>query len=294
MLKAVWALTKETFRRWVTDGAFEMSAAIAFYAAFSMAPAMVILVALVALVYGGNTAAELQAQASGSVGPEAAELIGKAIASTTNRVGGGRGPTIIAIITMLLGGSFVFAELLTAMNRVWRVKAKPGRGFRGLLRDRFWPFTLVVVIGGVLLVSLVTSASIQVYSIYFTRLLPGTAFVWHYVDLAASFVIITILFALVYKFLPDVRVAWSDIWVGAIVTSLLFSVGKHLFSLYLGRTALVSIYGAAGSVFVILIWVYFSTAILLLGAEFTCVYAERHGHDVVPKPHAVRIESAFR
>ena len=288
--RAVWSLVRETFYRWIDDGSFQMSASIAFYAAFSMAPALLILVSLVRLIYSGDTATGVQAQISEYVGDDAAELIARAVTSPANAVGGGRAPTMLAIVTMLVGASAVFAQVLSAMNKVWRIRPKPGRGIRGILRDRFWPFTMVVVISALLFVSLLVSTFVQVYSAYVNRIVPGVSFVWHYVDLAFSFAIVTVLFALIYKFLPDARVVWSDLWVGAVVTAVFFSGGKYLFSIYLSTTAIESVYGAAGSLLVILIWVYFSTSILLLGAEFTCIYAERHGHKVTPKPNAVRVE----
>ena len=289
-MQAVWNLLKESFYRWIDDGAFQMSAAIAFYAAFSMAPGLLIVVALISLIYSGDTTVEIQSQISEYVGEDAGLLIARAVTSTTERVGGGRIATAVGISTMLIGASAVFAQLLAAMNKVWRVRPKPGRGITGILRDRFWPFTMVMLVSLILLASLLLSTFIQAYSVYLNRLVPGVAFIWHYVDLCISAAVVTLLFALVYKFLPDARVAWSDVWVGAIVTSIFFAGGKYLFSLYLGTSAVESVYGAAGSLLVVLIWVYFSTSILLLGGEFTHIYAERHGHKVVPKMNAVRVE----
>ena len=289
-MRAVWDLIRESFHRWIDDNAFQMSASIAFYAAFSMAPGLLIVVALVGLIYSGDTAADIQTQISGYVGEDASRLIARAVSSTTERIGGGRLATILAITTMLIGASAVFGQLLAAMNKVWRVAAKPGRGIAGVLRDRFWPFTMVMVVSILLLASLLLSTFIRVYSVYVNRLVPGVAFIWHYVDLGISFAVVTLLFALVFKFLPDARIVWSDVWVGALVTSVFFAGGKYLFSLYLGTSAIESVYGAAGSLLVILIWVYFSTSILLLGAEFTHIYAERHGHKVIPKANALKVE----
>ena len=289
-MRAVWDLIKESFYRWIDDGAFQMSASIAFYAAFSMAPGLLIVVALVGLIYSGDTNAEIQREISSYVGEDASRLIARAVASTTVGAGGGRLATTLAITTMLIGASAVFSQLLAAMNKVWRVAAKPGRGVAGVLRDRFWPFTMVMLVSIVLLASLLLTTFIHVYSVFVNRLVPGVAFIWHYVDLGISFAVVTILFALVFKFLPDARIAWSDVWVGALVTSVFFATGKYLFSLYLGTSAIESVYGAAGSLLVILTWVYFSTSILLLGAEFTHIYAERHGHRVIPKPNALKVE----
>ena len=267
-----------------------MSAAIAYYAAFATVPGLLILMSLVGLVYGNNTATEIEQQVSQYVGEEAGAFVTAAVLVTTDRIAFGRGSAMLALVMMIAGSSAVFAELLTAMNTVWRVEPKPGRGIRGVLRDRIWPFAMVVAVSGILLASLVLSSFIHAYSVYINRILPSAAFIWHYVDLAISFGVVTILFALLYKLIPDARVAWSDIWVGATVTAVFFAGGKYLFSLYLGTTAIQSVYGAAGSLFVILVWVYVSTSILLLGAEFTHIFAERHGHSVIPKANAVRVD----
>ena len=214
----------------------------------------------------------------------------RAVTSLTDGVGSGRIPTVIAIATMLIGASAVFSQVLAAMNKVWRVQARPGRGISGVLRDRFWPFMMVVIVSALLLLSFLVSTGIQFYSVYVNRFLPEVSFIWHYVDLASSFALVTLLFALTYKFLPDARIAWSDVWIGATVTAVFFVAGKYAFTLFLGTAVIESVYGAAGSLLVILIWVYFSTSILLLGAEFTHIYAEQHGHSVVPKRNAVRID----
>jgi membrane protein len=165
-IRTIWELIRETFARWISDGAFQMSAAIAFYPAFSMTPALLILVALVGLFYGGNTAASIEEQVSEYVGADAAALVARAVASLTDDVGRGRVPTILAIATMLIGASAVFSQVLAAMNKVWRVSPRPGRGISGVLRDRFWPFTMGVVVSMFLLGSFLVSTVIQFYSVY--------------------------------------------------------------------------------------------------------------------------------
>ena len=211
-----------------------------------MAPALLILIALVGTIYGGNSTMEVEGRVAEYLREDAASLITRAIAGTTNRVAGSRGPTILAIMMMLIGASAVFSQVLAAMNKVWRVHPKPGRGLLGVLRDRFWPFTMVFLISALLFVSLLVSTVTQVYSTYVNRVLPEVAFAWHYLDLAFSFAIVTVLFALIYKFLPDARVVWSDVWVGALATAIFFSGGKYLSSVYLSTTAIESVYGAAG------------------------------------------------
>ena len=290
MLTAVWRLIRKAFRRWIRDGAFEMSAAIAFYAAFSTAPALVILIWLFGFVTGGGTSAEIESLISAYVGADAARIIAQAVTGTRERMsmGGMRG--VLTFATLFLGASAGFTQLLTAMNRVWRVTSKPGRGFPGILRDRFWSFTMVGLGGAAFLASLLVSTGIQAYSVYLARLAPRAGFIWHYVDLVFSFAILTILFALLYKFLPDAHIAWRDVWVGAAVTAIFFAGGKYLISLYLATTAIESVFGAVGSFLIILIWIYASTAILLLGAEFTHIYAEEHGKSVRPRKHALKVE----
>jgi membrane protein len=176
------------------------------------------------------------------------------------------------------------------MNRVWRVAAKPGRGVIRILLDRFWSFVMVGVGGAAFLASIVVSTGIQAYSVYLDRFVPGASFVWHYVDLACSLAILAALFALLYRFLPDARIAWRDVWVGAVVTATFFAGGKHLISLYLATVSIESAFGAVGSFLIILIWIYASTAILLLGAEFTHIYAEEYGQSVRPGKHALKVE----
>ena len=289
-LVAIGKITRETFRRWVSDGVFTMSAAIAFYATFALVPGLLIVMSMVGVVYGDETAVEIEQQVTQFVGEDAAAFVTQAVLVTTDRISFGRRSAVLALVMMLIGSSAVFAEFLTAMKAVWRVQTRPGRGIRGVLRDRFWPFTMVLAIGDLLLASLLLSSFIHAYSAYVNRLVPSAAFIWHYVDLGLSFAVVTVLFVLVYKYLPDAAIEWSDVWVGATVTAVFFTAAKYLFSLYLGTTAIQSVYGAAGSLFVILVWVYFSTSIVLLGAEFTHIYAEQHGHSVTPKRNAIAVD----
>lgn len=284
---AAGAIAAETLRRWLTDGVFTMSAAIAYYAAFALVPGLLIVMSMVGVVYGDESASEIEREAARFVGRDAAAFVTGAVLVTRDRIGFGRRSAALGLAMTMAGASAVFAQFLTAMNTVWRVRSRPGRGILGVLRDRFWSFTLVFAIGAVLLAWLLLSSFIQGYSVYVDRLVPGAAFVWPYVDLGLSVAAVTLLFALVYKFLPDARIPWSAAWVGAALTAVFFTAGKHLFSLYLGTTALPTVYGAASSLFVILVWVYYSTATVLLGAEFIHVYAERRGHRVTPKRNAV-------
>jgi len=290
MLIAVWRLIRETFRRWFQDGVFEMSAAIAFYAAFSTAPALAILIRLFALVSGNGTGAEIETEVAAWVGADAGRLIALAVTGAQDRMslGGLRG--VLTFLVLFLGASAGFAQLLKAMNRVWRVTSKPGRGIIAVLYDRFWSFVMVGVGGAAFLASLLVSTGIHAYSANANRILPGAGFVWHYVDLGFSLIILTVLIALLYKFLPDARIAWRDVWVGAVFTAIFFAGAKYVISLYLATISIESVFGALGSFLIILIWIYASTAILLLGAEFTHIYAEEHGQSVRPGRYTLKLD----
>jgi membrane protein len=195
--------------------------------------------------------------------------------------------TIIAIVMLVLGASSVFAQLQEALNTIWGVQRKSGMGWWTTLTDRFWSFTIVLALGFLLLVSLVLSATLAAAA----KLLepsdvPGSTYLWQALNWLVSFGLITLLFALIYKLLPDTKIEWSDVWVGAAVTALLFDIGKYLIGMYLGRSSWISAYGAAGSLVIILLWVYYSSQIFLFGAEFTYVYAEHKGRPLVPKENA--------
>lgn len=289
-LTAVWRLIRETFKRWFQDGVFEMSAAIAFYAAFSTAPALAILIRLLGLFSRNGTDVEIESGLAAWIGADAGRLITLAVRGAEVRMslGGIRGVLTFAIL--VIGASAGFAQLLTAMNRVWRVTSKPGRGILGMLRDRFWSFVMVCLGGAAFLASVMVSTGIQAYGTSSERLVPGASQLWHYVDLGFSLVLLTVLIALLYKFLPDAHIAWKDVWVGAGVTAAFFAAGKYLVSTYLATTSIESVFGVLGSFLVILIWIYVSTAILLLGAEFTHIYAEEHGQSVRPGKHMLKVE----
>ena len=192
------------------------------------------------------------------------------------------------------GATGAFAQLQDALNTIWGVVPKPGRGVLGILQDRLFSFMLVIGIGFLLLVSLVLSAALAALGKFFGYLLPVPEAILHIVNFVLSFGVITLLFAMMYKILPDVKIGWSDVWIGAAMTALLFSVGKFLIGLYLGKSGVASAYGAAGSLVVILLWVYYSSQILLFGAEFTFVYANKYGSHIEPSDNAVLINKQIR
>lgn len=195
--------------------------------------------------------------------------------------------TAIGIAVLLFGASGVFAQLQDALNTIWRVEPKPGRGMWGIIRDRFLSFTAVIGTAFLLLVSLVVSATLAALGKFLTpEALPGGTYFWQFLNNVITFGFITLLFALIYRVLPDVRIGWRNVWTGAVITALLFTIGKYVLGLYLGRSSVASAFGAAGSLVVILVWVYYSSQILLLGAEFTRITVQRNGEPIVATENA--------
>ena len=289
--RQVFEAIKETFNEWSKDGAQTMGAALAYYAVFSIAPMLIIAIGICAAVFGekaaqGHVADELTT----TVGRTAAEMIQSMIKNTSRE---GRGPiaTIVGLVALLVGALGVFGQLEDSLNRIWKVQPLPGRGWWMMIKDRLLSFVMLLVVGFLLMISLAASTALQFlqnFSSEFVSLssLPGGFSVWKAANSVISFVIITVLFAAIFKILPDVRLHWRDVGVGAIVTALLFTVGKYVLGLYLGVASVTSAYGAAGSLVVLLIWVYYSSQIVLFGAEFTRVYVLRKGIPVMPSRHA--------
>jgi membrane protein len=280
-----WRLLRDTVGDWYEDRAQRLGAALAFYTLFALAPGFVILIPLTGVFLGPQAAqGYIVEQIESLIGRAGAEAIEATIVSAREE---GAGVTVIAVITLVFGLWWVFGELQDALNTIWGVTPRPGRGFLVILRERFWSFTLVVGIGFLLLVSLAVSAWLAALGGFFANLLPAPAVVLEAVNFVISFCVITFLFGMIFKLLPDVYVAWRDVWLGAALTSLLFTLGKVVIGLYLGRTTIGSAYGAAGSLVVILLWVYYSAQILFFGAEFTKVWARRQGAGAVLTEAAV-------
>jgi membrane protein len=257
---------------------------------FSLAPLLLIAIAIAGFFFGEEAArGEIFGQIQGLVGAEGALAI-QAMLENANRPGsGGTIATIVGVVVLLFGASGVFGQLQTALNTIWEVKPKPGQGIRSFLQARFLSFAMVLVIGFLLLVSLVLSAILAAISHYFNGFVPGFVVLGQLLNFVISFVVITLLIAAIYKFLPDVKVPWKNLWIGAGVTALLFNFGKYLLGVYLGSSGVGSAYGAAGSFVVVLIWVFYSAQILLFGAEFTQVYSKYRGKPIEPSKHAIRI-----
>lgn len=286
-----YGILKDTFQGWQEDGSLELGAALSYYTAFSLAPLLVIAIGIAALVFGRQAVeGQLFGQIRGLLGPESAATLQSMIASAGRR-GSGILATALGIVVILFGASGVFGQLQTSLDRIWHVAPKPDRGLRGLVRDRFLSFGMVLGVGFLLLVSLVVSAALAAVGAYAIGLLPSIAPLLSALNFAVSLSVVAVLFAMIFRFLPDARVAWRDVWVGAVATALLFTFGKWLIGLYLGRSSVSSSYGAAGSLIVILLWVYYSSQILFFGAEFTKVWALRYGGKIRPDRDAMRVQS---
>ncbi|MHC1769983.1 MAG: YihY/virulence factor BrkB family protein [Verrucomicrobiia bacterium] len=285
-LKTPWNLLKQTASDWSSDNAPRLGAALAYYTVFSISPLMIIVVAIAGIWFGQEAAQrQIVEQVSGLIGTEGAEAI-QGLLRNAWKPRTGVWATVIAIATLLVGSTGVFVELQAALNTVWGVQTKSSASWFRFIWDRVISFAMVLAIGFLLLVSLVVSAALSAAGQYLNGLAPDAQIVGQSINLAVSFVVITLLFALIFKILPDVKIAWRDVWIGAAMTTVLFTLGKFLLGLYLGTTGVASTYGAAGSVVVILIWVYYSAQILFFGAEFTQVYASHFGRGLRPVDYA--------
>jgi len=290
----IWNMLKETVNDWMEDKAPRLGAALAYYSVLSLAPLLIIAISIAGLVFGAEAArGHLVTQIRGLVGAEGGKAIETMIAHAHKPESGGVA-AILGVLTLIVGATGVVGQLQDALNTIWEVAPKPGRGLWGFIKDRFLSLAMVFGIGFLLLVSLVLSASLTALSSYFGGLVSQAAPVLEVVNFVVSMVVVTLLFAMMYKLLPDVRISWGDVWVGAVITALLFVVGKSLIGLYLGRSGLGSAYGAAGSLVVLLVWVYYSAQILLFGAELTKVYAARFGSRIVPAADAVPVTEEAR
>ena len=293
-LSEAWQVLKAAGADWVDDNAARLGAALAFYSVLSLAPLLVIAIAIVALVFDEQAAnGQILAQMQGLVGKEGALAI-QAMIENAKRPDAGIIATVLGVATLLFGASGVFGELQSALNTIWEVQPKPGRGVWGYIRDRFLSLTMVLGTGFLLLVSLLLSAGISGASQYLGDRWPGFGSVLHIANAGVSFLVVMLLFAMIFKFLPDVNVRWRDVWVGAALTALLFTLGKLLIGLYLGNMSIGSAYGAAGSFVVLVVWIYYSAQIMFFGAELTQVYAKRYGTKIVPKPNAVPVTHEAR
>ncbi len=282
----IWTIVRDSAIEWVNDSAPRLAASLAFYTILSITPVLMIVLAFVGAVYGQDAASgKLISQLGGIFGEAGAEVIRTAI-EKSDHPSTGLFATLTGIATILLGASGIFGELQASLNTVWNVKAKPGRGLVGIVRDRFLSFGMVLVVGFVLLVTLVLSTTLAAFGAYLEGLVPGLPAFIHVANFVLSFLLVTTLFAMIFKFLPDVRIGWRDVVFGALVTSLLFTIGKHLIALYLGKAGVATPYGAAGSLVAFVVWIYYSGLILFYGAELTQVAMKRYGRTIEPTRNA--------
>ncbi len=288
--KTLWEVVKETASKWSDDNATRLAAALAYYTVLSIAPLLVLAVSVAALVFGEDAArGQIASELASVVGPEAGEGI-QTVLTHAKSPQAGTLSSVVGIVVLLAGASGVFGELQSSLNTIWDVAPKPGLGVRGFLRQRFLSFSMVLGVAFLLLVSLVLSAMLAALGKLFSHALPGGAALWEVFNFVFSLGVVTLLFALIFKVVPDVEVGWRDVWIGAMVTAVLFTIGKFGLGMYLGRASVASPYGAAGSLIALVIWVYYAAQILFLGAEFTQVYARYRGSRIVPSEHAVEVE----
>jgi len=293
MLQMLWKVSKRAAIEWYNDNTLQLGSSLAYYAIFSISPLLIIAIEVIGFFYRGDSFGYIHSEIAMLIGENAAT----AIASTVQSVqasGHGHAATVISIVLLLLGASGVFVQLQNAMNQIWGVTPKPGRFVKDFLKQRLVSFAMILGFSFVLLVSLLISAALAAVTGYFQFLVPGANSLWHLFDALISFAVTTLVFASIYKVMPDVRIGWKDVWVGAFVTAILFTAGKSLIGFYLGRSGVGSAFGAAGSVLVILAWVYYSSQILFLGAEFTKAYSEERGRCVRPAPGAEAVTEEAR
>jgi membrane protein len=298
--RQIWRLLRQTFQEWNEDKVSRLAAALAYYTVFSLTPLITISLAIVGMVFGKDAArGELVAQIQGLVGRQSAQVIETAIANISQNSHPGI-TSLINIGVLLFAASGVFAELQGALNTIWEVAPKPGKEIRLFIRQRLLAFLMVMAIGLLLLASLMlntflVAASHLVTSSHFViNILPGGTIPWRLLNTVGSFVITTLLFGLIYKYLPQAKIAWSDIWIGALMTATLFSIGKFALGLYLGRNTFSSAFGAAGSLVFVVAWVFYSAQILFFGAEFTHVYARQYGSYIRPRKYAIALTEDAR
>jgi membrane protein len=285
-------LLKITTQEWLNDKAPQLGAALAYYTVFSLAPLILVLLAIIGVVFRDNPADawhQLTEQMSYFLDKSAVQVV-QNIAAKASQPGKSTLATIIGIALALFGASGIFGQLQDALNTIWGVKAKPGLGIWRFLRTRFLSFAMVAGVCFLLLVSLAIEALLKGFSHYIQGVLPGGLVIAVSVYLIFDFAVSTTLFAMIFKILPDVKTRWNDVWIGAAMTAVFFLIGKWALGLYLGSGAAASAYGAASSLITLLLWIYYSSQILLFGAEFTQVYASEFGSPIKPDKYAVKVE----
>ncbi len=274
-------MLKETWREWQDDRVPLLGAALAFYSMLSVGPLLLIVISIAGAAFGNDNASSyIMAEVRRLIGDQGAAAIAAILANSHNPTSNYIA-TWIGIVTLLVSATGFFAQLQDALNAIWNIEGKVKADIKWFIKKRLLSFAMILGIGFLLLVALVISAALSIVSHYFSGFLP--TLLMHGMNLFVSFVVVTVLFAMIFKILPDVHIRWRDVWFGAAITALLFSFGKFLIGVYLGHSAFASTYGAAGSLIVVLVWIYYSTQIFFLGAEFTQVYTRYMGRQIVLK-----------
>jgi membrane protein len=290
-IKEVWKILINSFKNFANDKIAKYSASLAYTTIFSMGPLLIVLIFLCSIFFGQEaTEGKIYGQLQQFVGKDAASQL-QTIIQNASLSGKGTIAAIIGVVTLLIGSTAVFAEIQDSINSIWGLKAKPKKGLWKILRNRFLSFSLVVSLGFLLLVSLAVTTVVEGLSGRLKASLPDvTVVVFYVLNLLLTFIITTVLFALIFKVLPDARTRWKDILPGAIASSVLFMIGKFIISFYIGKSHVGSTYGAAGSLVILLLWVYYSAIILYLGAEFTKSWTEMMKSSIIPNDYAVTLK----
>lgn len=288
--KAYWQIIKDVFNRFIEDNPMLYAANIAFYTIFSLPAALIIIIAIAGEFFAKEAVTgELYHQIKGLIGPESAKEVQNIIENASQSESGVIA-TIIGVATLLFSATTVFVSIQGALNAIWNVKPVPQKGYVKFVVDRVLSFALVVTLGFLMMVSLVLDAFLAVFKTFLMKIFSGiTYYVMEAINLSITLLVITFIFAMIFKFLPDAKIKWSDVRVGAVITTILFIVGKFLIGFYIGNSDFEDTYGAAGSLVALLMWVYYSSVILLLGAEFTQAFAKSRGRIIRPSKNAVKI-----
>jgi membrane protein len=290
--KKILRLLKDSYKEFSQDDTFTLGAALSYYTVFSLAPILIIAIAVAGMIFGREAVTgQVYAQMKGFLGSQGADQVQEMI-KAAYKPGQSTIATILAIAALIFGATTVFNQLQMSLNKIWEVKPKPKKSYIKYIKNRFLSFGLILGVGFLLLVSLVLNAALVGLSGYLNQVIHGiSAVVLNIIENVLSLGMATLLFAMIYKYLPDAKVRWRDVWIGSLFTALLFTLGKFLIGLYIGKTAVGSTYGAAGSIIVVLVWVNYSAQILFFGAEFTQVYAREFGSRIQPTPYAVRLKT---
>lgn len=290
-LRKVWILLRDTFNEFNDDNAIKLSASLSYYTIFALPPLLIIILAITGVFFGREAVTgQFFGQINGFVGNEAALQIQQTIRNT-QLAGNSTFATIFGLVMLLIGASGVFAEIQSSINFIWGLRAKPNRGVMKFVKNRLMSFSMIAVMGFLLMVSLLVNTAMDLLNERLAYYFPDiTVYLFYVLNILILFATTTTLFAIIFRTLPDGTIAWKDTLIGASVTSVLFMIGKFAISTYLGASTVASVYGAAGSVIIILVWVYYSAIILYFGAEFTKVYARLHGQKIIPNEYAVEIQ----